>query len=62
MSTFNLIAQATPHVAGIIATLISRDGNLSPAAMSAKLATIAIKGAITDLRKPRPAALALRAT
>ncbi|RPD56787.1 serine protease [Lentinus tigrinus ALCF2SS1-7] len=42
-------SMAAPHVAGIIATLISRDGNLAPAAMSAKLVALAIKDAITGL-------------
>jgi hypothetical protein len=41
---------ATPHVAGIVATLISRDGNVSPAEMEAKLKSLSVKGAITGLR------------
>ncbi|KAH9485833.1 Cuticle-degrading protease [Psilocybe cubensis] len=40
---------ATPHVAGLIAYLISKEGNLSPAEMSAKLQTYSVKGALTGL-------------
>ncbi|PPQ87122.1 hypothetical protein CVT25_000941 [Psilocybe cyanescens] len=42
-------SMATPHVAGLIAYLISKDGNLSPAEISTKLQTYSVKGALTSL-------------
>jgi len=42
---------ATPFVAGVIALLICRDGNVTPAEMEAKLKSICLKNVITGLRK-----------
>jgi len=42
---------ATPFVAGIIALLICRDGNISPAAMETKLKDTCLKNVITGIRK-----------
>ncbi|KAI0801218.1 serine protease [Fomes fomentarius] len=42
-------SQATPHVAGLIAYLIGRDGNASPAAISAKLQQLSTKGALSSI-------------
>ncbi|PPQ92426.1 hypothetical protein CVT25_008647 [Psilocybe cyanescens] len=40
---------ATPHVAGLVAYLISKDGNVSPAAMATKLQSLAVKGVLTSI-------------
>lgn len=42
-------SMATPHVAGLIAYIISRTGNASPATISNTLKDLAVKGAITGL-------------
>ena len=42
---------ATPHVAGIVAYLIAKDGNLTPAAMASKLISMSISGAVSGVRK-----------
>ncbi|EAU91794.1 serine protease [Coprinopsis cinerea okayama7 len=42
-------SMATPHVAGLVAYLISKDGNISPAAMEAKIKDLSVKGAVTGL-------------
>lgn len=42
---------ATPHVAGIVAYLIGKDGNVSPAAMASKLNTLSVSGAISGVRE-----------
>ncbi len=43
------------HVAGLVAYLISREGNRSPAAMSARLTALGVKGAVSGVRKsPSP--------
>ncbi|PFH47791.1 hypothetical protein AMATHDRAFT_6423 [Amanita thiersii Skay4041] len=42
-------SMATPHVAGMIAYIISRDGNSSPADMSSKIAAQALKNALSDV-------------
>jgi len=42
---------ATPHIAGLIAYLISKEGNVSPADMEAKLKSYSLKGALTSIRK-----------
>ncbi|KAI0651894.1 serine protease [Trametes meyenii] len=42
-------SQATPHIAGLIATLISRDGNSSPASISSKIQQLSTKGALTGI-------------
>lgn len=41
---------ATPHVAGVVAYLISKDGNVSPAAMETKIKNLATKNAISGIR------------
>jgi len=45
-------SMATPHIAGLIAYLISKEGNVSPADMEAKLKSYSLKGALTSIRKP----------
>ncbi|PPR05984.1 hypothetical protein CVT24_004621 [Panaeolus cyanescens] len=45
-------SMAAAHVAGLVAYCACLDGNLSPAAMEAKLKNLAIKGRITGIRKP----------
>ena len=42
--------QATPHVSGLTAYLIGRDGNSSPAEMSSTLKSLSVKGVISDIR------------
>ncbi|PSS34005.1 hypothetical protein PHLCEN_2v1909 [Hermanssonia centrifuga] len=42
-------SMATPHVAGLIAYLIGRDGNSSPAAMSTTLKNASVKNAISGI-------------
>ncbi|KAF8645749.1 hypothetical protein AX16_007616 [Volvariella volvacea WC 439] len=42
-------SMASPHVAGLVAYFISKDGNQSPAALSTKLQTLSIKNAISGL-------------
>ncbi|GLB42669.1 putative peptidase S8 family protein [Lyophyllum shimeji] len=40
-------SMATPHVAGLIAYLISLEGNMSPAGMSNKIKSMSLKGSLT---------------
>lgn len=42
--------QATPHVAGLVAYLIGKDGNISPAAMETKIKSLSVKNALTGIR------------
>ncbi|KAI0778227.1 serine protease [Trametes elegans] len=42
-------SMATPHIAGLIATLISRNGNSSPASISSKLQSLSTKGALSGI-------------
>ncbi|KAH9485655.1 Alkaline serine protease [Psilocybe cubensis] len=42
-------SMATPHVAGLVAYLIAKDGNVSPAAMATKLQSLAVKGVLTSI-------------
>ncbi|KAI0639444.1 serine protease [Trametes polyzona] len=42
-------SMATPHIAGLIATLISRDGNASPAAITSKIQQLSTKGALSGI-------------
>lgn len=42
---------ATPHVAGAIAYLIAKDGNLPPAEMAAELNSLAVYGALSGVRE-----------
>ncbi|KAF8996963.1 serine protease [Cyathus striatus] len=42
-------SMATPHVAGLIAYLIARDGNVSPADMSTKLQSLSLKGVLSGI-------------
>ncbi|KDR67404.1 hypothetical protein GALMADRAFT_130422 [Galerina marginata CBS 339.88] len=51
-NTISGTSMATPHVAGLIAYLIGKDGNLSPADMSAKLQAYSVKDALTGLSSP----------
>jgi cerevisin len=44
-------SMATPHVAGLVAYLIAKEGNISPAAMETKVRNLSAVGYITDLRK-----------
>nr|AIN44165.1 serine proteinase [Volvariella volvacea] len=44
-------SMATPHVAGLAAYFISKDGNLSPAALEAKIKDLSVKNALSGLRK-----------
>ena len=44
---------AAPHVAGLIATLISRNGNCSPVEMSNTLHLLANKDVLGGVRKYR---------
>ena len=46
-------SMAAPHVAGLIAYLIARDGNIAPAAMQTKLQGLAKKNALKDIREYR---------
>ncbi len=46
-------SMATPHIAGLVATLISRDGNSSPANISAAIQTLSTKGVLTGIREYR---------
>ena len=45
---------ATPHISGLIAYLLARDGNVSPAALQAKIKRLAKKNALGDIRKCHP--------
>ncbi|KAH6901640.1 serine protease [Coprinopsis sp. MPI-PUGE-AT-0042] len=44
-------SMATPHVAGVVAYLIGKDGNVTPAAMATKLNNLSLSGAITGIPK-----------
>ncbi|KAG5640523.1 hypothetical protein DXG03_008220, partial [Asterophora parasitica] len=41
---------ATPHVAGLIAYLIGKNGNSSPAAITVLLKALSVKGVISGIR------------
>jgi subtilisin family serine protease len=41
---------ATPHVAGLVAYLIAKDGNASPAELSEKVRALSSKGVLTGIR------------
>jgi Subtilase family len=43
-------SMAAPHVAGLVAYLIAKDGNTSPAEMSEKIKALAAKGVLGYLR------------
>jgi len=43
--------QATPHVAGLVAYLAGKDGNVTPAAMSTKVKNLCVKDAISGIRE-----------
>ncbi|KAF9522564.1 serine protease [Crepidotus variabilis] len=42
-------SMATPHIAGLIAYVVARDGNGTPAAISTKLQSQALKGVLADI-------------
>ncbi|KAH6908860.1 serine protease [Coprinopsis sp. MPI-PUGE-AT-0042] len=42
-------SMATPHVAGLAAVLISKEGNVSPAALSTKLKSYAVNGVLSGV-------------
>ncbi|KAF8639361.1 hypothetical protein AX17_001550 [Amanita inopinata Kibby_2008] len=42
-------SMSTPHISGLIAYFIARDGNLSPSAMTSKLQSLAVSGALTGI-------------
>jgi len=42
-------SMATPHIAGLIAYLAAKDGNISPAAMTTKLQSLSVKGVISGI-------------
>lgn len=42
-------SMATPHVAGVVAYLISKDGNDTPAALAAKVQSLATKNALSGV-------------
>ncbi|EAU82213.1 serine protease [Coprinopsis cinerea okayama7 len=42
-------SMATPHVAGVVAYLIGRDGNISPAAMATKIKNLAVKNVLSGV-------------
>jgi hypothetical protein len=42
---------ATPHIAGLIALLISTSGNLPPANMTKSLQDASLKGVISNVRE-----------
>ena len=50
---------ATPHISGLIAYLLARDGNVSPADLQAKIQGLAKKDALGDIRKCHPLVLYL---
>lgn len=41
---------ATPHVAGLVAYLINKDGNTSPTAMVTKLYNLSLKNVLSYIR------------
>jgi Subtilase family len=43
-------SMATPHVAGLVAYLIAKDGNASPAELSEKIKALSSKGVLTQIR------------
>ena len=49
--TMSGTSMATPHISGLVAYLIAKDGNLTPAAMATKVKNLAAVGYISGLRK-----------
>ena len=43
-------SMAAPHISGLIAYLIARDGNTTPSAMIDKIQSAAQKGILADIR------------
>ncbi|KAG5633387.1 hypothetical protein DXG03_007478, partial [Asterophora parasitica] len=41
---------ATPHVAGLVAYLIGKNGNSSPASIAALVKSLSVKGVLTGIR------------
>lgn len=50
-ATMTGTSMSAPHVAGLVAYLISEKGNLSPADMSSLLSQFAIKNTLTNIRE-----------
>lgn len=44
-------SQACPHVSGIIACLIAKNGNLTPSAMSQVIRDLSLKDVLSNIRK-----------
>ncbi|KAF8161600.1 serine protease [Crassisporium funariophilum] len=42
-------SMATPHIAGLIAYLVGKDGNVTPAEMATKLKGLSVKGVLTGI-------------
>ncbi|KAJ8522139.1 hypothetical protein ONZ45_g1228 [Pleurotus djamor] len=42
-------SMATPHIAGLVAYIISYSGNLSPAAMSTRIQSLSVRGALSGI-------------
>jgi cerevisin len=42
-------SQATPHIAGLAAVLLGEDPTLTPAQVKAKIQTLAIRGALSNI-------------
>lgn len=45
------VSMATAYVAGLVAYLIGRDGNMPPAAMKARLKAMSTRDALSGIRK-----------
>lgn len=45
---------ATPHVAGLVAYLLSVNGNVSPATMQSNIKSLSTKNALTGIRECLP--------
>ena len=50
VKTISGTSMATPHVAGLVAYMISVDGNMSPSAMQTMIKTMSVKGILSGIR------------